>query len=58
MSEKHEIGDMYKKYPAYRVGEVVFTEVKIVEVDDDLDDVKVKIGTTEIWLKQSQIKHK
>jgi hypothetical protein len=29
---------MGENYPVYRVGDVVLTEVKIVEVDDDIDD--------------------
>ncbi|OMD32638.1 MULTISPECIES: hypothetical protein [Paenibacillus] len=44
--------------PDYKVGERVLTEAVIVEVDEGIGDVKIKVGLTEMWLRESQVVRK
>ncbi|ASA22100.1 hypothetical protein [Paenibacillus donghaensis] len=44
--------------PNYQVGDRVLTEAEIIEVDEGIGDVKVKVGTKEMWLKESQVVRK
>lgn len=44
--------------PNYQVGDLVLTEARVTEVDEGIGDVKVKVGTKEMWLRESQVVRK
>ncbi|MEK3673555.1 hypothetical protein [Paenibacillus sp. FSL R10-2771] len=44
-----------KENPEYQVGDRVLVEAKITEVDEGIGDVKVKVGTAEVWLRETQV---
>ncbi|OMD20672.1 hypothetical protein BJP48_30930 [Paenibacillus odorifer] len=47
-----------EEYSKYQVGDRVLTEAIVTEVDEDIGDVKIKVGLTEMWLRESQVVRK